>query len=144
MYVAHARVGMHKMDVETPAFLIDLPAMEHNLALLGDFFAGRKAKLRPHFTSHKMPALAHKQLAAGAVGLTCAKLDEAEVLIYNFAALRVVVRLVSATTYCVQNTCEAASTVFCGATQTRRGDHNDHQDESHSCRASDVSWRVPV
>ena len=80
MYITQARVGMHKQDIETPAFLIDLPAMEHNLALMSDFFAGRKAKLRPHFKSHKLPPLAHKQIAAGAVGITCAKLGEAEAL----------------------------------------------------------------
>jgi D-serine deaminase-like pyridoxal phosphate-dependent protein len=46
------------------------------------FFAGRACQLRPHFKSHKCLAIARLQLAAGqAVGMTCAKLSEAEVLV---------------------------------------------------------------
>src|SRR5262245_11513813 len=44
------------------------------------FFRERPAKLRPHFKSHKCTKLAHLQMQAGAVGITCAKLGEAEVL----------------------------------------------------------------
>ena len=45
------------------------------------FFRDRPAKLRPHFKNHKCVTLAKRQLAAGAVGMTCAKLGEAEVLV---------------------------------------------------------------
>jgi D-serine deaminase-like pyridoxal phosphate-dependent protein len=48
---------------------------------MASFFAGRQATLRPHIKTHKCPILAHKQVAAGAVGVTCAKLSEAEVLV---------------------------------------------------------------
>ncbi len=44
------------------------------------YFASRPAKLRPHFKSHKCTRIARLQMAAGAVGITCAKLGEAEVL----------------------------------------------------------------
>src|SRR5208282_5891956 len=44
------------------------------------FFAGRHCRLRPHFKSHKCTQIARLQMEAGAVGITCAKLGEAEVL----------------------------------------------------------------
>jgi len=75
-------VGLHKMEIDTPALLIDLPAMERNLKKMSDFFKGKEAKLRPHVKLHKAtPILAHMQLQAGkAIGVTCAKLSEAEVM----------------------------------------------------------------
>jgi D-serine deaminase-like pyridoxal phosphate-dependent protein len=60
--------------------VIDADAMERNIARMASFFAGRPAGLRPHAKTHKSPVIAHKQLQAGAVGITCAKLGEAEVL----------------------------------------------------------------
>jgi hypothetical protein len=50
------------------------------MAKMGAFFRNRPAKLRPHFKNHKCVALARRQIAAGAIGMTCAKLGEAEVL----------------------------------------------------------------
>lgn len=74
-------VGIHKDEIDTPALLIDLPTMEANLRRMADYFRGKPVALRPHVKLHKAtPALAHRQLAAGAIGLTCAKLSEAEVL----------------------------------------------------------------
>ncbi len=74
-------IGQELRAVDTPALVIDLPAMEQNLQTMADFFADKPAKLRPHAKTHKSPVIAHKQLALGAVGITCAKLGEAEVLI---------------------------------------------------------------
>jgi len=66
----------------TPALIVDADALEHNLACLAGYFARRKARLRPHFKSHKCVTLARRQLAAGnTAGITCAKLSEAEVLV---------------------------------------------------------------
>jgi D-serine deaminase-like pyridoxal phosphate-dependent protein len=74
-------IGRPVSHVPTPALIVDIEALEHNLRLLSGFFAGRHAKLRPHFKSHKCVAIAKRQLEAGnAVGVTCAKLSEAEVL----------------------------------------------------------------
>jgi D-serine deaminase-like pyridoxal phosphate-dependent protein len=73
--------GTEKTRLPTPALLIDLPALEDNLSGMAQFFAGKPAKLRPHFKTHKCPTLAHKQIQAGAIGMTCAKLGEAEVLV---------------------------------------------------------------
>jgi len=73
-------VGMRVEEIDTPALLIDLPVMEANIERMAEFFRGLRANLRPHVKTHKTPALAHKQLAAGAQGITCAKLGEAEVM----------------------------------------------------------------
>jgi D-serine deaminase-like pyridoxal phosphate-dependent protein len=74
-------VGLHKSEIDTPALLIDLDVMEQNLARMSEFFRGVSAVLRPHVKlHHATPILAHKQIAAGGVGLTCAKLSEAELL----------------------------------------------------------------
>lgn len=67
-------------DIETPALLIDLDALERNIQCMAGYMKGRGAVLRPHFKTHKCPAISHRQLDAGAAGVTCAKLGEAEVL----------------------------------------------------------------
>src|SRR5690242_20516979 len=67
-------------ELDTPALLLDADALRHNLDRMAGFFAKRPAKLRPHFKSHKCATLARLQLDAGAVGMTCAKLGEAEAL----------------------------------------------------------------
>jgi D-serine deaminase-like pyridoxal phosphate-dependent protein len=74
-------VGLRKEELDTPALLLDLDAMERNLETMAAYFAGVKPRLRPHVKLHRAtPFLAHRQLEAGAVGLTCAKLSEAEAL----------------------------------------------------------------
>jgi D-serine deaminase-like pyridoxal phosphate-dependent protein len=71
-----------KLDqIKTPALIVDLDAMEGNLRDMANFFAGRPCKLRPHFKNHKTPLLAWKQIRAGAIGMTCATLREAEILV---------------------------------------------------------------
>jgi D-serine deaminase-like pyridoxal phosphate-dependent protein len=67
-------------DLDTPALLVDLDRLERNIARMAEIArAGGKA-LRPHTKTHKTPEIARMQLDAGAVGLTMAKLGEAEVL----------------------------------------------------------------
>ena len=72
---------MEIQQIPTPALLVDLDAMESNLRRMADFFAGKPAKLRPHFKNHKAPLLAWKQLRLGAIGMTCATVREAEILV---------------------------------------------------------------
>ncbi len=67
-------------DIDTPALLIDLDAMERNISKMARFFETVDADLRPHSKTHKMPIIAHKQIAAGAKGICCQKLGEAEVM----------------------------------------------------------------
>jgi D-serine deaminase-like pyridoxal phosphate-dependent protein len=71
-----------KLDqIKTPALIVDLDAMEANLRDMANFFADRRSKLRPHFKNHKSPMLAWKQIRAGAIGITCATVREAEILV---------------------------------------------------------------
>lgn len=74
-------IGQRIEELDTPALLLDGPASDRNLQKMAKFFRGAKCQLRPHFKNHKCPTLAHRQLDAGsAVGMTCAKLGEAEIL----------------------------------------------------------------
>jgi len=74
-------VGKPVSAIPTPALIVETAVLERNLRLMSGFFAGRHAKLRPHFKSHKCVTIARRQLDSGnAVGITCAKLSEAEVL----------------------------------------------------------------
>ncbi len=68
-------------SIETPALLVDMDALEWNIRVMADFMKGRRVRLRPHFKTHKCPTICHMQLAAGAKGISCAKLGEAEVLL---------------------------------------------------------------
>jgi len=72
---------MWKDDIDTPALLLDLDIMEANIATMAAFFHDRAQKLRPHFKTPKTAEVARRQLEAGAIGVTCAKLGEAEVLV---------------------------------------------------------------
>ena len=75
-------IGMHKTELDTPALLIDLDKMEANIQTMAHYFSTVNADLRPHVKTHKTPIIAHKQIAAGAIGVTCAKLGEAEAVIH--------------------------------------------------------------
>lgn len=67
-------------DVPTPALVVDVAALERNIARMAAFFADGPCRLRPHFKAHKTPEIARRQLAGGScVGLTCATVTEAEV-----------------------------------------------------------------
>ncbi len=68
-------------DLDTPCLLLDLDVVESNIARMAAFLEGKQAKIRPHFKTPKTPEVARRQLAAGAVGITVAKLGEAEVLV---------------------------------------------------------------
>ena len=75
-------IGMHKTELDTPALLIDLDKFEANIQTMAAYFTTVNAMLRPHMKTHKTPIIAHKQIAAGAIGVTCAKLGEAEAAIH--------------------------------------------------------------
>jgi len=72
---------MHISELETPAVVIDLDVMEHNVARMAAYCREHKLLLRPHTKSHKIPELAQRQIASGATGITVAKLGEAEVML---------------------------------------------------------------
>jgi D-serine deaminase-like pyridoxal phosphate-dependent protein len=77
---APAEVGMPLDAVDTPALLLDLEALEKNIARLAAEVSGAGVRLRPHAKSHKCPVIALRQMAAGAVGVCCQKVSEAEVM----------------------------------------------------------------
>ena len=68
-------------ELDTPALIIDLNVMERNLARLADYARGHGLRWRPHTKTHKIPALARRQIELGAAGLTVAKVGEAEVML---------------------------------------------------------------
>lgn len=67
-------------NIETPAVLIDTVIAERNLARAQDHITARGMTNRPHIKTHKLPRFAHRQAELGAVGITCQKLSEAEVM----------------------------------------------------------------
>ena len=69
-----------RRDLNTPVLVVDLDALDRNIAIMGEFAAAKGLKLRPHAKTHKSVDIARRQLAAGAVGLCCAKIGEAEAL----------------------------------------------------------------
>lgn len=69
---------MTSSDIDTPALVIDLDAMERNLARMAAFARERGLRLRPHAKMHKSAELARLQMAAGAVGVCVQKTAEAE------------------------------------------------------------------
>lgn len=73
-------IGMEKLAINTPALIIDLDKLDYNIRKMAEFFAGQRSVLRPHIKTHKTPIIAHKQIEAGAMGITCQKLAEAEVM----------------------------------------------------------------
>ena len=67
--------------LDTPLIAVDLDLLERNIAEMAALSVSHGVALRPHAKTHKSPHIARLQLEAGAIGLTCAKLGEAEVLV---------------------------------------------------------------
>ena len=81
MIVQTQLIGCRKEDLDTPALLVDLPTLERNTRKMADTIIQQAGvHWRPHAKGMKTPALAHRLLEAGAIGITCAKLGEAEVM----------------------------------------------------------------
>ena len=76
-------VGLPISELDTPALLVDLDVLEANIAQMASDIKARGASWRPHSKANKSPAIGHRELRAGAIGITCAKLSEAEVLVAN-------------------------------------------------------------
>lgn len=68
-------------SIDTPALLIELDIMTSNLQRMATFLESCQAALRPHAKTHKCAELALEQIKYGAIGITCAKLGEAEALV---------------------------------------------------------------
>lgn len=74
-------IGQTVNAIDTPALVVDLDAMDRNLASMASFARQHKVRLRPHAKMHKSAALAKLQIAAGAVGVCVQKTSEAEAMV---------------------------------------------------------------
>ncbi len=77
---AETWVGLPVEELPTPIAVVDLDKLEANIARLAGYAREHELALWPHSKTHKMPPVARMQLAAGAAGLTVAKVGEAEVM----------------------------------------------------------------
>ncbi|MCK4786308.1 MAG: alanine racemase, partial [Desulfobacteraceae bacterium] len=76
-------IGKDVCELDTPVLIVDLDILDKNIKRMADICRRANVKLRPHAKTHKVPVLAHRQLDAGAVGISVAKLGEAEVMEAN-------------------------------------------------------------
>jgi D-serine deaminase-like pyridoxal phosphate-dependent protein len=81
-----AVIGVPLDEVDTPALVLDLDVLEGNIARMAEAVKGSGVRLRPHAKSHKCAEIARRQIAAGAVGICCQKVSEAEALVAGGAA----------------------------------------------------------
>ncbi|MSP12347.1 MAG: DSD1 family PLP-dependent enzyme [Chloroflexi bacterium] len=75
-----SEIGIKKSELDTPVLWVDLDLLESNIAALAKHFKNAGIQWRPHTKGNKVPAIAHMAINAGAIGVTCAKLGEAEVM----------------------------------------------------------------
>jgi D-serine deaminase-like pyridoxal phosphate-dependent protein len=73
-------IGCTKDDLDTPALCLDLDVMEANIRAMAETCRRHGVAWRPHSKGHKVAAIARAEVAAGALGVTCAKLAEAELM----------------------------------------------------------------
>ena len=78
-----ARIGDDLRDVDTPALLIDLDAFESNIEAMAKTVSQHGVRLRAHSKTHKCPEIAKRQVAAGAIGVCCQKVGEAEAMVWG-------------------------------------------------------------
>jgi 3-hydroxy-D-aspartate aldolase len=70
-------------ELPTPSIIVDLDALEKNIATMARYCRSVKCGLRPHVKAHKSPFIAKKQIDAGALGVCAQTLEEAEAMIFN-------------------------------------------------------------
>ena len=73
-------IGRDLSALDTPALWVDLDLLDKNIRYFSEYFKAAHVAWRPHTKGIKIPALAHRMISAGAIGVTCAKLSEAEVM----------------------------------------------------------------
>jgi len=74
-------IGLRLEELDTPALWVDLVRLDRNIERVACEMTSNGVSWRPHTKGIKVPAIAHKLIAAGAIGVTCAKLGEAEVMV---------------------------------------------------------------
>jgi D-serine deaminase-like pyridoxal phosphate-dependent protein len=73
-------IGTPKKEIDTPALCVDINLLQKNIEAMKRHLEGGTVSLRPHTKTHKSPIIAKMQIDAGAIGICCAKLGEAEVM----------------------------------------------------------------
>ncbi|HLQ84837.1 MAG TPA: alanine racemase, partial [Salinisphaeraceae bacterium] len=76
-----AQIGTRIEDIDTPSLLVDLDAYERNIERMAKFMREHGLRHRAHAKNHKCAAIARDQMAAGAVGICCQTVSEAEALV---------------------------------------------------------------
>lgn len=74
------RIGCRLDEIDTPALIVDLAALERNIERMAAFGRQNGISIRPHAKAHKSPIIAQMQIDAGAIGVCCQKVGEAAVL----------------------------------------------------------------
>ena len=74
--------------IDTPAVLVDQDVAQANIARFQAYADAHGLRVRPHIKTHKLPAIAELQLAAGAIGITCQKVSEAAAMVAGSPAIR--------------------------------------------------------
>jgi D-serine deaminase-like pyridoxal phosphate-dependent protein len=67
-------------EIDTPAVLVDVDRADANIRRAQAYADAHRVPLRPHIKTHKLPRFAHLQVEKGAIGITCQKIGEAEVM----------------------------------------------------------------
>lgn len=80
---AAVALGQPKDEIETPAIVVDLDVMERNIEDFASFADEQGVSLRSHVKTHKIPALAHRQVSRTGGGVVCQTLSEAEVMAHG-------------------------------------------------------------
>lgn len=70
-------------EVDTPALVVSEEILHNNISRMAAFAKSVGVNLRPHIKTHKTPQITRLQIAAGAIGITCAKVGEAEVMVHE-------------------------------------------------------------
>jgi D-serine deaminase-like pyridoxal phosphate-dependent protein len=81
--------------LNTPALVLDRDLLDRNIAAMATYAREKGRALRPHAKTHKSREIANRQLAAGAVGICCAKLGEAEALASGLDSILITSPIVS-------------------------------------------------
>src|ERR687885_1507561 len=74
-------LGTRIEELDTPALVVDAAVLERNIARMAEWSRRTGCAVRPHAKAHKTPLVARKQLEAGAVGICCSKVGEAEAMV---------------------------------------------------------------
>jgi 3-hydroxy-D-aspartate aldolase len=81
MNLPPAEIGAPIADIDTPALVVDLDALDRNIAKMAEFARAAGVRVRPHAKTHKSAAIALRQIVSGAVGQCVQKVGEAEALV---------------------------------------------------------------